>query len=311
MSWHYSRALEEASSAGGFSDGVLFALSSGTSTPEPSSCLDKTMEASSRSPSGTTSGHSTGPSGEASSTSSPEGSRVRTSPSRVRAPASAESGPDSGGRWLASFARFDRNSSSWKTPQLSLVEGSTLSSETWPRSGTMRNGECWERPPLALLIDASESGFSRASIPTPTAGDAKSSGSRQAEGSRAHPGISLTDYVRRDGGRGRMWPTPTVDAATERTTKYAQGGTSLSLAVRMLPTPTAQDAANNGAQSQKERNSPPLNAVIGGALSPTWVEWLMGWPLGWTALNASGTDRYLRRRRRQSRPLQGGEDGHE
>ena len=309
MSWHYSRALEEASSAGGFSDGVLFALSSGTSTPEPSSCLDRTMEASNRSPFGTTSGHSTGPSGEASSTSSPEVSRVRTSQSRGRAPASAENGPDSGGRWLASFARFDRDSSSWKTPQLSLVEDSTLSSETWPRSGTMRNGECWERPPLALLIDESESGFSRASIPTPTAGDSKSSGSRNTPSSRAHGGLSLTDYVRRDGGRGRMWPTPTVDAATERTAKYAQGGTSLSLAVRMLPTPTSSE--HKYRLQGDSQQSKCLNALAGGALSPTWVEWLMGWPLGWTALDASGTDRYLKRRRRRSRPLQGGEDGHE
>jgi len=311
MSWHYSRALEEASSAGGFSDGVLFALSSGTSTPEPSSCLDRMMEASNRSPFGTTSGHSSGPRGEASSTSSREVSHVRTSPSRVRAPASAESGPDSGGRWLASWAKYDRDSSSWKTPQLSLIEDSTACSATFPRSGMMRSGVCWERPPLALLIDESESGFSRASIPTPTAGDAKSSGSRQAEGSRAHPGISLTDYVRRDGGRGRMWLTPTVDAATERTAKYAQGGTSLSLAVRMYPTPTCNDAKNNGGPSQHARATAALNVVAGGALNPRWVEWLMGWPLGWTALDASGTDRYLKRRRRRSRPLQGGGDGHE
>jgi hypothetical protein len=25
-------------------------------------------------------------------------------------------------------------------------------------------------------------------------------------------------------------------------------------------------------------------ATIGGKLNPTWVEWLMGWPLGWTDL---------------------------
>jgi hypothetical protein len=28
---------------------------------------------------------------------------------------------------------------------------------------------------------------------------------------------------------------------------------------------------------------------VSGALNPTWVEWLMGFPLGWTALNASET----------------------
>jgi hypothetical protein len=50
----------------------------------------------------------------------------------------------------------------------------------------------------------------------------------------------------------------------------------------MYPTPTTQDAANNGSPSQSERNTPPLNAVVGGTLNPDWVEWLMGWPVGWT-----------------------------
>jgi DNA (cytosine-5)-methyltransferase 1 len=30
------------------------------------------------------------------------------------------------------------------------------------------------------------------------------------------------------------------------------------------------------------RNSDSLNVVAGGALNPTWVEWLMGFPDGWT-----------------------------
>ncbi len=90
----------------------------------------------------------------------------------------------------------------------------------------------------------------------------------------------------------------------------------------LLPTPTTQDAANNGGSAQFQRNSLPLNAVaaeryatpqardyrtgerhrfdnpertqnlndqIGGSLNPTWVEWLMGFPLGWTALEPSAT----------------------
>jgi hypothetical protein len=41
-------------------------------------------------------------------------------------------------------------------------------------------------------------------LPTPTAGDGKSSGSRNLPGSNAHPGTSLTDVVRAD----RLLPTP-------------------------------------------------------------------------------------------------------
>lgn len=35
----------------------------------------------------------------------------------------------------------------------------------------------------------------------------------------------------------------------------------------------------------------------GGQLNPDWVEWLMGWPIGWTDLNPLETDRFLSWRR--------------
>ena len=38
-----------------------------------------------------------------------------------------------------------------------------------------------------------------------------------------------------------LWPTPTQDAANERKKKYVQGGTSLSCAVKMWPTPRANE----------------------------------------------------------------------
>jgi hypothetical protein len=30
----------------------------------------------------------------------------------------------------------------------------------------------------------------------------------------------------------------------------------------------------------------------GGKLNPTWVEWLMGWPLGWTDLKPLEMDKF-------------------
>lgn len=59
---------------------------------------------------------------------------------------------------------------------------------------------------------------------------------------------------------------------------------NLNDAVAFLPTPTTQDAKNNGSQSQLARKTLPLNAVAGGKLNPEWVEWLMGYPIGWTDL---------------------------
>lgn len=50
-------------------------------------------------------------------------------------------------------------------------------------------------------------------LPTPTAGDAKSSGSRNLEGSKAHEGVSLTDAVKfGDSHTPRLLPTPVANA---------------------------------------------------------------------------------------------------
>ena len=84
------------------------------------------------------------------------------------------------------------------------------------------------------------------------------------------------------------WPTPVADG--DRTTNYAQGGTSLGWAVRNMPTPTVHGNYNRKGASKTSGNG--LATVIGGTLNPTWVEWLMGWPLGWTDCAVLETDRY-------------------
>ena len=61
---------------------------------------------------------------------------------------------------------------------------------------------------------------------------------------------------------------------------------------KQFPTPTAQDAKNNGAPSQMVRHTKPLNAEIGGSLNPSWVEWLMGWPIGWTDCAPLAMDKF-------------------
>jgi DNA (cytosine-5)-methyltransferase 1 len=35
-----------------------------------------------------------------------------------------------------------------------------------------------------------------------------------------------------------------------------------------------------------------MGAGNGGKLNPTWVEWLMGWPLGWTDLKPLEMDKF-------------------
>lgn len=69
-------------------------------------------------------------------------------------------------------------------------------------------------------------------------------------------------------------------------------------AVKMWPTPKASDANGSGPVGSKSAEHDIkkgnlkgsvmyyLNDQTGGQLNPTWVEWLMGFPIGWTDLDA-------------------------
>lgn len=236
MSWLFSRALVEAFSAGFCSDGEPSAQSRPTPMPQAYSCSGRTMATWRRFPYGMTCAPLTACRGEALLTWCLAASRARTSALPVRAPASMEKSPACGRRWPASLARFDLNSCSWRTPQLSLLEDSVEFLATWPRWGSMRNGECWERGTLAPTTSATESGL----LPTPTT-----------------QGNDLCRSMQK-------WP------------RHRR------LARKLLPTPTAHNAKETGAPSEAQRNAPTLGSIAGGTLNPEWIEWRMGWPIGWT-----------------------------
>ena len=50
------------------------------------------------------------------------------------------------------------------------------------------------------------------------------------------------------------------------------------------PTPRARDWKTGSAAQARRRRACPLNDAVNGRLNPDWVEWLMGFPLGWTAV---------------------------
>jgi hypothetical protein len=79
----------------------------------------------------------------------------------------------------ALFANYDLVSSSWRTSQACLMETWASYSETWPRSGLMRNGIAYQLPPLVPRTFATACGLSL--IPTPTACDHKGSGRLRLE----------------------------------------------------------------------------------------------------------------------------------
>ena len=92
---------------------------------------------------------------------------AKTSASAAKAMASTASAADYGQKWHGSFAKYSHDSSSWKTPQLSLAGDLDEFSETWPQWGLMRDGECWELTTPELRTCATEYGL----WPTPCASD--------------------------------------------------------------------------------------------------------------------------------------------
>lgn len=94
----------------------------------------------------------------------------------------------------------------------------------------------------------------------------------------------------------KLWPTPTAHGVQGRKAKYAQGGTPISLAVKLYPTPTANDAKNATLPpSQCDRDSVPgalMRDGVTGSLNADWVEWLMGYPEGWTDIDVEQDNIY-------------------
>ena len=54
----------------------------------------------------------------------------------------------------------------------------------------------------------------------------------------------------------------------------------------LLPTPTCHLAKEGAYPAEFTRNTPSLSARIGGKAHPVFIEWMMGFPKGWTDLNS-------------------------
>lgn len=198
---------------------------------------------------------------------------------------------------------------------------------SWPRAGMTRHGIACRLPPLVPLTSGIASGL----LPTPTATEGEAGGYNQSlhPGAKIRPSLammarrSLWPTPRASANENRQTrPTPSQLAGKH--------GLNLATAVHLYPTPIATDGdkmsskslsrlvetgslngrlwptprtvdSRNGRTSKgaKEKYSagPTLTEAVwgdrpGGKLNPTWVEWLMGWPLGWTDLEPLATDRF-------------------
>ncbi len=296
-------------------DTELWVTSSGTPSPRPLSWRGWATRPWHRLLSGMTSHPSTAARGAAEWISSLPASLASRSPQ----PAGARASATTGGSGLTSpgwSMKWDPASCSWRTSEASLpgMGGSDTFSGTWPTSGSMRSGACYPRPTLAPPTAASVSG----SWPTATTADSRSSG--------GNPDTTGTHRVTLTDRAVRQWPTPCArddqkSPDAHLAMKARMGGgrtqpTSLTVAAKMWPTPRARDMKSRGYQDSLPSvasGHPSPTTETGGSkrqelvcLNPPFVEWLMGWPIGWTDCTRSVTESFHSWLRTHSSALQNG-----
>ena len=102
-------------------------------------------------------------------------------------------------------------------------------------------------------------------------------------------------------GKTKFWyPTPTVQDSENDggPSQYNRNSVPLNALVKMWPTPSVKDVSGGAVEAietptgwkrvskQGKEHGAQLHDVaktLGGSLNPNWVEWLMGFPVGWTA----------------------------
>ena len=229
MSWHYLQGLEEVSSEAICWDGERFAPSSLIDTLNGYCLPDSETESFHGSQSGMMCKPLTANLGKAESMLSAEDSLAKTFPVLERARESLAKDPGCGRTWRGSSVKLSQNGSWLKIAHSLLPEDSIPFCGTWPKWGTMRNGECSERTPLV--------------------------------------------YATKETGYG-LWPSPRKSNPGSR--PNGKGGRVLSEEV----------AISIGLKVRGEYKATGIQ------LNPAWVEWLMGWPIGWTDLQELEVDRF-------------------
>lgn len=206
--------------------------------------------------------------------SDPSTSSAADSPASPSATQASEPAPmtraTSGRQCAELLARSDPLGSLLRTLLVTSPWGSTRCSLTWKPTAT----------PGGRLLFRLQPSTHRTSV--------NGSGSWLATATATATANQLCPSMQKWKGCAAIWPTPTTDSATTGSSRYAQGGMPLSMAAAMWPTPTSSDH-KSGAMSDELRaareahpRGEKLANLVGGSLNPEWVEWLMGYPPGYT-----------------------------
>jgi hypothetical protein len=252
MSWLFSQVLVEEYLVDTFSDGEQSAPLNGSHIQQAYCAPDKMTGFSRLSRFGMTYKPLTESRGEELLKSYRAVFLAKTSQQPEKAQGLMESDQECGVTWQESSEKWSQLSLLSKTPQCSEQEDLALSSMTLTRWGSMQSGVVSPLQPLEPITK--ETGFGLWA--SPNARDWKDSGASQ--GKRKSPNLGTQVH----------WPTPR--------TKGMCGGSG------------SWDLLNKNTTVEEARL---MGAGNGGKLNPTWVEWIMGWPLGWTDLKPLAMDK--------------------
>lgn len=263
MSWLYSQALVEEYLGENCLDGEQSVPLSGSNTQQAYCAPDKMMGFSRLSQFGMTYKPLTENRGEELLTLYLEDFHAKTLVPQEKVQELMESEAECGNIWQESSEKSSQSLLSLKTPLCYALEDSMLSYKTLPKWGMMLDGECYQQQAWVLTTRETESGLSQ-----------------------------------------KMWLTPRVleiDETPENFRKRMNGKRkndrkngfgNLTMQVKaMLPTSTCHNSKEGAYPAEYNRKTPSLATHAGGKLNPMWVEWLMGWPLGWTDLKPLETDK--------------------
>ena len=204
----------------------------------------------------------------------------------------------------------------------SLTWHSTRCALTWKVKVTKSNRSLFQLAPLTRHTE--ETGFGLWATPN----SMDSLPPRQAEdcstNQKNREGRSRSGNLREQVVHPQMWPTPSAcprgahtgarsgavseDGKTRTSANGTRWGATLQTAVRMWPTPSAnEDAAGtpNGNMQKMLGNHPDIRGTTPeewqrGSLNPAWVEWLMGYPIGHTDLKDWATPSSRKSRQKSS-----------
>ena len=254
MSWHCSVELGADFSLQSYLDGIRSERLRSKSIPAMSCCSDSGTGCSNHSQSGMMFAPSMDDPGEDQLMLFQAGSPAKTSVQRVKVQDLPETVVDFGLSICESLMRCGLALSSPRTHRTCVPVDLAPSSKDLSRWGMVFDGACWELGTSVRITSGIGCGY----LPTPQASDhiTKRTSKSWKEQGRVNFTLSNPEIQ-------KMWPTPTV-----------------------------QDAKNNGSPSQMRRNTKPLNAEVGGRLNPDWVEWLMAWPIGCTDSKPLATDKF-------------------